>query len=165
MAYENKSKRRLLRFRDTHKNEKIVVVANGPSLNRTDFSLIRNHTCIGLNKIFLGFKKFSFYPRYYVAVNEKVIAQSEVQIRSMNCVKFLGDRGNKNIVSEDALTYVVNTSNPPARFSTDLTEGVHEGDTVTYAALQIAYFLGAKEVILVGLDHKYEFTGIRTKKK
>lgn len=159
MAYENKSKSRLLRFKNIHQGEKIVIVANGPSLNKTDFSLVRNHICIGLNKIFLGFKTFHFYPRYYVAVNAKVIAQSKESIHAMNCVKFLGDRGNENIFEENALTYLVNTSNPPTRFSSNLAEGIHEGDTVTYAALQVAYFMGVKEVILIGLDHQYEFTG------
>src|SRR3546814_12759768 len=37
--------------------------------------------------------------------------------------------------------------------------GVHEGWTVTYAALQVAYYLGFKEVILIGMDHRYEYTG------
>ena len=149
----------LSRFKDIHKNEKMVIVANGPSLNKTDFSLIRSCSCIGLNKIFLGFRKFNFYPRYYIAVNGKVINQSNQEIRAMNCIKFLGDRGNKNTIEADALTYIINTANPPARFSTNVAKGIHEGSTVTHAALQIAYYMGAKSVILVGLDHRYEYTG------
>jgi hypothetical protein len=57
------------------------------------------------------------------------------------------------------LTYHIETQNPPARFSHNIAQGVHEGWTVTYVALQIAYYLGFKEVVIIGLDHRYEYTG------
>lgn len=145
-------------LRDRHKEERAVVVANGPSLNRMDLSFLRREIVIGMNKIFLGFKTFGFYPRYYVAVNRKVIEQSADQIRAMNCVKFISKRG-ANLLAEDALTYHLSTQNPPARFCHDITNGLHEGWTVTYAALQIAYFLGFREVIIIGMDHRYEYAG------
>jgi hypothetical protein len=53
----------------------------------------------------------------------------------------------------------VNTRYPPARFCYDISQGVHEGRTVTYAALQIAYYLGFKEVIIIGMDHRYDYAG------
>jgi hypothetical protein len=30
---------------------------------------------------------------------------------------------------------------------------------VTYAALQVAYHLGFREVVIIGMDHRYEYTG------
>lgn len=135
-----------------------MIVANGPSLNQTDFSLIRNEICFGLNKIFLGIPKFRFYPRYLVAVNQKVIEQSAEEFRKLNCVKFIGERG-AHVMPEDAMTYLVPTMDPPARFSQDITQGLHEGWTVTYAALQIAYFMGFHRVVLVGLDHDFQYSG------
>lgn len=62
-------------------------------------------------------------------------------------------------MQEDALTHVVDVDRPPARFSTDLALGVHEGWTVTHVALQLAYFLGFSDVVLIGLDHRYSFEG------
>src|SRR3546814_3009144 len=61
---------------DRHRGERCVIVANGPSLNAMDLSFLQRETVIGLNKIFHGFEKFDFYPRYYVAVNRKVLEQS-----------------------------------------------------------------------------------------
>lgn len=149
---------RLSMFRDRHAGERGVIVANGPSLNAMDLSLLAGETVIGLNKIFLGLDRFGFYPRYYVAINRHVIEQSLDQIRRLNCVKFIGDRAG-DLVAEDGLTHRLNTSAAPARFCHDIAEGVHEGWTVTYAALQIAFFLGFSEVVLVGLDHRYRFEG------
>ncbi len=64
---------RLQRFRDCHRGKRLVLVCNGPSLNQTNFSLIRGEVSMGLNKIFLGFRRLHFYPRYYLAINRRVI--------------------------------------------------------------------------------------------
>ncbi|WP_040661644.1 6-hydroxymethylpterin diphosphokinase MptE-like protein [Nitrococcus mobilis] len=149
---------RITFLKNRHLGERCVVVANGPSLNSMDLSFLRREIAVGLNKIFLGFLRFGFYPRYYVAVNKKVLRQAESQIRALNCVKFISDRGS-SFLPESALTYHINTTEPPRRFSRDLAQGAHEGGTVTHVALQVAYYLGFKEVVLIGLDHRFEYTG------
>ena len=149
----------MLHLKNRHIGERAVLLATGPSLNHMDLGFLSREIVIGMNKIFLGFKKFYFYPKYYVAVNEKVITQSLEQIKAMNCVKFISRRGGA-VVQENALTYLINTQTPAARFCHDITQGVHEGWTVTYAALQIAYFLGFKDVVIVGMDHHYEYEGV-----
>ncbi len=150
---------RLVRLYNRHEGETCVLVCNGPSLNQMNLSFLKRETVIGLNKIFLGFKKFNFYPRYWVGVNRKVIEQSFQEIRALNCVKFISEHNSQGLIPEDALTYLLNTHNPKQRFSTDLTQGLHEGWTVTYAALQVAYFLGFHKVIIIGMDHKFSYTG------
>ncbi|GAB3343652.1 6-hydroxymethylpterin diphosphokinase MptE-like protein [Marilutibacter aestuarii] len=146
-------------LKDRHRGERGVIVANGPSLNRMDLAFLRRETVVGMNKIHLGFDRFGFYPRYYVAVNRHVIEQSQRHIRALNCVKFIGDRGSEGRIQEDALTYLLNTREPPARFCHDIAQGLHEGWTVTYAALQVARYLGFQEVVLIGLDHRYRYEG------
>jgi hypothetical protein len=151
--------KRLSRLAGRHAGERCVVVANGPSLNRMDLSPLRRETTMGLNKIYLGLRRFGFYPRYYLAVNEKVLAQSAAEIRALNCVKFLAARAAGTGLVEDGLTYFVHTGDEVPRFSRDLSQGLHEGWTVTHAALQAAYHLGFAEVVLIGLDHRYVYEG------
>ncbi|XOV89479.1 MAG: 6-hydroxymethylpterin diphosphokinase MptE-like protein [Pseudomonadota bacterium] len=141
-----------------HRGETVVLVANGPSLNRTDFDLVRNRTTFGLNKIFLGFRQFRFYPNYYVAVNEKVLRQSVDQVRQLNCVKFLSNRA-PDLFSNNALTYIIDTTSPKHRFAETPLEGLDEGWTVTYVALQLAFYMGFSRVVIVGLDHRFEYEG------
>lgn len=149
---------RLSSLKDRHLAERAILVANGPSLNRMSLDFLRREVVIGVNKIFLGLKQFRFYPRYYVAVNRKVIEQSTDQINGLNCVKFVSAQ-SADCLPESALTYHVETQDPPARFCRDIAKGLHEGWTVTYAALQIAHFLGFKEVVIIGMDHRYEYSG------
>lgn len=145
-------------LRNRHDGDQCILVANGPSLNRMDLSFLKRHTVIGMNKIFLGFHKFGFYPRYYVAVNRMVIEQSRSNISDLNCVKFISNRAD-NLLPEDALTYHINTTRPGMRFCHDISEGVNEGWTVTYAALQIAFYLGFARVIIIGMDHRFSYQG------
>jgi len=144
-------------LKNRHQGERCYLVCNGPSLNKMDLGPLRKETVIGLNKIFLGLKQFAFYPRYYVAVNPKVIEQSHAQIQQLNCVKFLSQAGRKYL-KEDGLTYFLQTDGQ-GHFSKDLTQTVHEGWTVTHVALQVAYYLGFQEVIIIGMDHRYQFQG------
>lgn len=153
----------LLRFHDQHRGERCVIVCNGPSLNRMELGFLRDEIVFGLNKIYLGLEKFGFYPRFMVAVNRKVIAQSAEELRKMNCVKFISDRG-ADLMPRDALTYHIRTKgvekeNPDKRFYRDVTEGIREGHTVTHVALQLAYFMGFSKVVIIGMDHNFPQTG------
>ena len=86
--------------------------------------------------------------------------QSLAPIRALNCVKLISAHAAQAAgLQEDALTYLVRTDQPPQRFCTDLTQGLHEGWTVTHAALQFAYHLGFDDVVLIGLDHRYAYEG------
>lgn len=161
MTSASRTSRRLSRLRDRHAGERCVIVANGPSLNGMDLGFLRRETVIGLNKIHLGLQRFGFFPRYVVAVNSKVVQQAGEQITALNCVKFIGAKAaSAGGLQEDALTYLLDTEYTAERFSTDLTQGVNEGWTVTHCALQVAYHLGFTDVLLIGLDHRYTFEGV-----
>src|SRR3546814_17502436 len=104
-----------------------------------DFSFCRGETVGGVNKIVGGCEKFDVEPRCCVAVNRKVREQSVTSITALNCVKFISDRAD-GLIPENGLTYQINTTRAPSRFCHDIGMGVHEGWTVTYAALQVAYY-------------------------
>jgi len=147
----------LERFRNIHKGEDVVLICNGPSLNNINFNLIQNKVLIGLNNIFLGFHKFNIYPKYYLAINKKVIENSKTQINQLKCIKFTPTYC-RNITKNSPLNYYLKV-NPKKDFYHDINEGVQEGFTVTYVALQLAYYMGFKKIIIIGLDHKYVFSG------
>lgn len=149
---------RLDRFRDLHRGARCVIVCNGPSLNAMDLRFLRHETVFGLNKIHLGLARFGFYPRYLVAVNDKVIAQSLEALRAMTCIKFVTERAEA-LLPPGPLTYHIRTTGLTGRFYPDIATGVREGHTVTHAALQIAYHMGFAEVILIGMDHRFTRSG------
>ena len=44
------------------------------------------------------------------------------------------------------------------QFSEDITNGIYEGYTVSYMCLQLAIYMGFKEIYLLGIDHNYKVT-------
>ena len=150
---------RLLRFKDCHLGQRLVLMCNGPSLGMVDFSLLRGEIVMGLNKIYLGLERFRVNLRYYVAINDLVIEQSASEIQSLNCIKFIKAGSTARGIKESALTYLI-LSRSEERFHEDLCHGFCQGYTVTFAALQIAYFMGFSSVVIVGMDHRYYFDGL-----
>jgi hypothetical protein len=74
-------------------------------------------------------------------------------------VKFISAEGSNKLINEDGLTYLLNTKNPTHGFTYDLAQSLHEGWTVTYVALQIAYLLGFSKVFIIGMDHNFNYSG------
>ena len=135
-----------------------MIICNGPSLNQMDLRFLHWETVIGLNKIHLGLNRFGFQPHYLVAVNPKVVQQAHKQIAALPAIKFIGARAARYL-PEDAQVFHVPILQPPVVFSGDIRSGVREGGTVTHAALQIAFYLGFFEVVIIGMDHRFTFQG------
>lgn len=151
------SQREVLRFHNIHHGERCFILGNGPSLNKTDLSLLEGENTFGMNRIYLNFPKMGFRTSYFVAVNTLVLEQCAEDIRSLSMPRFVTWRGRKYF--EDEVLFLDSDYTPPADFSGDITGRIFEGSTVTYVALQIAYYMGFKEVILIGVDHSFSTEG------
>lgn len=148
----------LSRFKNLHRGQRCVVVCNGPSLNAMDLGFLRHEVVFGLNKIYLGLDRFKFYPRYLAVANALVAEQGRAALTAMTCIKFVGARAAPHLPA-DAFTCHLANMGPPTVFSRDIAQGVREGGTVTHVALQIAHYMGFAEVVIIGMDHRYDFIG------
>ena len=153
------SLRRITALKDKHRGERCFIIGNGPSLKKTDLSLLRGETTFGLNRIYLLFDQLGFSTTYYVAVNRLVVEQCAHEIVSLPSTKFISRHSHDLIDFTDTMMFLQSRYDHGPRFFTDITEGVWEGATVTFVALQIAYYLGIKKAILIGVDHSYEAKG------
>ena len=148
---------RLRALKDKHQGQRCFIIGNGPSINDTDLTLLKNEVTFGLNRIYLLFDRIGFATSYLVSVNRLVIAQCAHDIESVPCPKFIGWHARHQIEFTDDMMFLY--SRPEKAFYPDITGGVWEGGTVTYVALQVAYYLGFDKVILVGVDHAFTTRG------
>lgn len=144
-------------LQDKYKGQRCFIIGNGPSLKNTDLTLLKNEVTFGSNRIYLLFDQIGFCTTYFVSVNRFVIAQCAQDIDGLACPKFIGWRARDLVRLKDNMMFLF--SLPDVTFQTDITSGVCEGATVTYVALQVAYYLGFKKVILVGVDHSFTTQG------
>jgi len=152
------SARAIQQFRDIHRGQRCVIIGNGPSLNNMDLSFLKNEITFGTNRIYLGFEKYDFMPSYYLSVNPLVIEQSIDEIMQIPGAKFLSRHGMPHVPEDAENVHFLQSLDEPI-FSKNPAEGVWEGYTVTYVALQLAYFMGFEEVYLIGCDHSFSTPG------
>ena len=149
----------LNRFKNIHPGESCFIIGNGPSLNKMDLSLLEGCFTFGLNKIYLLFDKIDFRVSYHVAVNRLVIDQSLEQFKLMDCPSFLSYRAVRPLLDGTETNFYYLATGGPFTFRKDITAPLHEGYTVTFVALQIAYYMGFQNVFLIGVDHNYAAKG------
>lgn len=143
---------------DRHRGERCFVLGNGPSLNRVDLGRLSDHTTFGLNRIYLKFNEIGYQTDYLVCINKYVLRQFADDFRGLDSMRFLAAKGRELFEPAEGLILIPTIHS--VGFARDpLVRGVHEGGTVTFAALQLAYFLGFAEVVLVGVDHRFQTTG------
>lgn len=143
-------------LRNRHLGERCVIMGNGPSLNNTDLSLLRGETVFGLNRIYLMFDRLGFEPAYHVAVNELVVQQCAAEIDQLSIPMFTTWHNAQYLQRRDI--YLLNQL-ATKRFHTNVAHGVWEGMTVTFVAMQLAYYMGFDHVILIGVDHSFVTQG------
>ena len=163
-SFARENQERIKNYRGIHRGERCFIIANGPSLLKTNLDLIKNECSIGLNRIYLHFNNTSFRPTYYVAVNELVLEQFAREISQLDVPKFLNWNQRFDFDIHDSKCVFVKSKLVMRDFFQDnLTKPLSFGGTVTFVALQIAYYMGFQQVILVGLDHKYADKGTPNK--
>ncbi len=153
------SMRRLRRFQNIHVGKRCFIIGNGPSLRDTDLTLLKDEYTFGLNRIYMMFDRMGFTPSYYVCVNELVVEQCAREIEALRMPRFLGWHCRDLVNFTDNMAFLWTRGGLRSWFFSDLTEGCWEGSTVTFVAIQLAYYMGFREVVLVGVDHSYSFTG------
>lgn len=152
-----RSRAALRRWRDAHRGGKAVILCNGPSLNKVDFSLLEGCFTFGLNKINLLFERTTFRPSVVVAVNRKVIEQNADFFNSTKIPLFIDSNGRDLVHPRDGVIFLHSSSS--RKFAYDCSISVDQGYTVTFVALQLAAHMGFRDVALVGCDHNFATTG------
>ena len=153
----------LLQYKNKHLSERCFIIGNGPSLTAVDLDKLKNEICFGSHCVYEIFDKTDWRPTYYCAQDLKLIKQIKDDIsEKIKNTKFIGtvkshiypdikEANYINLVCEEFYPELPN-------FSEDISKGVYEGFTVTYMAIQIAVYMGFKEIVLLGVDHNYSMT-------
>jgi hypothetical protein len=118
--------------------------------------LTGEHT-FGLNRASLYFARLGGPTTFLVCVNDFVVEQSASELLDAGSRLFVSWSGRRWMPASAQVTYLRSHHKPS--FSTDVSDGLWEGATVTFVALQLAYHLGFGEVTLVGVDHSFRTTG------
>jgi hypothetical protein len=139
-------------FAEKHNGETCLVIGNGPSLRNVPLEFLGKFPSFGTNRIYL---LENFTTDFYVSVNPLVVQQSAAEINAYGAqAKFITDSEASLIDGAYPLMSVgsrIFSYNPAAY--------IFEGFTVTYVCMQLAFHMGFKTVLLVGVDHRFKMDG------
>jgi hypothetical protein len=149
----------LFSLKQKYENTPLLLIGNGPSLRDTPLDNFTNIPSIGLNKIDLLFNKVKWRPQIIICSNNIVIKQHKEKFIKSNIPVYLSWKGRffLNKKERDQFSYFLSLTS--SNFSADITKGVGSAGTVTYTAMQFAYYMGANPVILFGVDHSFSYSG------
>jgi hypothetical protein len=147
-------------FKNIHNGQRCFIVGNGPSLTINDLDILKNEITFAFNRIYYLFDKTNWRPTYYCSEDDKTIFNSFEEINNLNLnYKFfpMNFPRDYNIHFENANYYIFKfgDSKMEPKFSKDLVRGIYWGNTVAYTAIQIAAYMGIKEIYLIGVDHSF----------
>lgn len=155
----------LRRFYNIHTGERCVIIGNGPSLNLLDLRRLANEYTIGVNGIFYAAEVMGFDLNYYVVEDSMVVNDNLAAIQQYRAGHKFFPSIYRDLISKEANVTFFNLNQSfylkgsPTycipRFSTDGASRFFSGQSVTIVNLQLAYYMGFAEVILIGMDFSY----------
>jgi hypothetical protein len=145
-------------FQNRHVGKRCFIIGNGPSLKNTNLTRLKDEFTFGLNRIYLLFDAIGFSTSYYVCANRLVLSQFKEEITRKIPVPKFTVWEHYDIANDIPEMHFIYRHNG-AGFYSDITKGIWGGTTVTYVAMQIAFYMGFQEVILIGVDHSFTTTG------
>ncbi|MDU1138081.1 6-hydroxymethylpterin diphosphokinase MptE-like protein [Enterocloster bolteae] len=152
----------LEKFKNVEKGKRGFIVCTGPSLRMEDLNMLDIHdeVCISMNKISYAFSYTQWRPKYYICWDRKMLREFNEQIKMMDVQnKFLPDVENHFWNNSDEIyqfhCHVCMPGTSDIQFSEDISKKIYCGYTVTYAALQLSYYLGLEDVYIIGADFDY----------
>jgi hypothetical protein len=155
----HQSHRRMQELHNSHAGERCFIIGNGPSLRQTDLSKLQRDYTFGLNRIYLIFSELGFTTSCLVSVNDLVLEQCAEEMKALKLPKYLTWRARRWFSGDRQAVFVDTDFTGAEGFSPDASGRVFEGFTVTYVALQLAFYMGFSQAILIGVDHNFSTQG------
>ena len=161
-------------YKDKHKNERVFLIGNGPSLAETDLNLLKNENTIAMNRISMIYdKNKDWKPTYYLFSSTNVtdniwgaewLSSVHSAISELSTTSFIASIFKEYIDPQKKFNNInwfdsLSETRPNNKgdivkesFSTNIIERIDKSGTTMNLALQLAYHMGFKEIVFIGTD-------------
>lgn len=154
------------KYKDIHIGERCFIIATGPSLTMEDLQSLKNEYTFGMNSITKKYTVTDFRPTYYGIQDHLVYASMEKEILGWYENEdnvFISDRIKwHSKTGKEWNVFPLNMSYHAyerwfnerffAKFSADAYRRIYSGFSITYSLIEIAVYMGFKEIYLIGAD-------------
>lgn len=156
-------------YKNIHEGERCFIVCTGPSLKIDDLNLIKDEVSFSMNSIVLSYKDTTWRPTYYAIQDRVGYEKLKEDIKKYNMKHLfcgISTRKHSPQIDINHIPFPLNLGdhgkkgiNHKTKFSNDCYKVVYDGHSITYSVIQLAIYMGFKEIYLIGLDCNYSNKG------
>lgn len=159
-----KSLKSIKQFKKTHLNERCFIIGTGPSLRIDDIRSLKYEKCFGVNTLCRLYDKTDWRPDFYCVIDPNTykntkdeLIRNEVKnlFYPINRIKEIIPNGIPFEMECSDFYKIYLGSKYITKFSDDAENYIYDGASVVYAALQLAVYMGFKNIYLLGVDCNY----------
>jgi len=153
-----------------YSGKRCFIIGNGPSLTSKDLDLIKNEISFGSNRIFNMFNNTLWRPTFYFCIDRQNIIDDIETIKKLKIpYKFLSLSAKKyGRNRKDNIRYLLLYGRYSIRVEKrfhgygtvqeDISKYVSTTQSVTCTMIEMAFYMGFREIYLLGVDHSFPIT-------
>lgn len=144
-----------------YSNNRVFIIGNGPSLNKTELYLLKNEYTMCFNRYYLLDERINWKPNFYCATDDLVLEDLNNELItkiSIDTLKFIPAVHFRSNLFKNKFKTVPNIFWLKQRLGENFSKNlpvVYTGHTVLYEGIQILKYLGFNEIYILGIDLNY----------
>ncbi len=145
--------------------ERCFIIGNGPSLSGEDLNLLTNEKTFACNRIYQMYQYTKWRPTYYMVIDSSVLQKlnhEKERALEAGTVFFANEKAARKYKNQNAhqiiLKDVASIHKMKPLLSSvceDVSQYFSIAQSVIIDALELAFYMGFKEIYLLGLDHSF----------
>ena len=157
--------KRLRLLKNHYIGKRCFIIGNGSSLRMEDLDLLKNEITIASNRIYNVFPHTIWRPTVYMVEDPDGLSEMFPNILGQNIPMIIVPFSMKDETSKTQNIFygfwtngkfIVNRYNDrTSHISEDIAHHFSCGYTVTFSAIQLAIYMGMREIYLLGVDFNY----------
>jgi hypothetical protein len=151
------NERRLIDLKNQYLGQRCFIIGNGPSLTWNDLDRITNEKTFASNKIYLSYPHTEFRPFFYSVIDSYVLDNNLEEITAVNGLRLFPHYFEEKLAANDETIFFRSAGPNLGGFGFEPVLGRHfyGGYSVVFAQMQLAWYLGFREIYLIGMDHTW----------
>jgi hypothetical protein len=151
------NEKRLIALKNRYLRKRCFIVGNGPSLTWHDLDLISKEKTFASNKIYLSYANTIFRPTFYTVIDSYVFENNQEEISQLTGLKLYPHYLEEKVREDVEAIFFRSVGESLGGFGCDPVWGKRffGGYTVVFTQLQLAWYMGFREIYLIGMDHTW----------
>lgn len=163
---------KLLQFKNKYIGKRCFICATGPSMTIDDLEMLKDEYTFGVNGLACIFERTKWRPTFFGVSDHAIYTKiNHILKKEKSITVFVGSNAfidRNHTLSNDWIIYPENYAYHDyeklyknqyfCKFSDNPYDIVYDGYTIVYGMIQLAIYMGFKEIYLLGTDCNYNLT-------